>query len=226
MPESPETNLSALQPLQRRPTAEVVAGRLRGAIIDGSLPLGSRLRETQLAGRLDISRAPLREALQRLIQEGLVEASPHRGVSVVMLSTEDARDIYYVRELIEVPAALALARDPNERTIELLNRVVTRMARAGRGRRWPELVELDVEFHRLIVGAAASPRLTRLFDTLGAEMRLCLGALKPAYPSHYDVAVEHRDLLAGILAADARELRRMWIAHLRNATRDLSARGL
>ena len=71
--------LAEFQPLRTRTLSDEVAERLRDAIRSGSIPPGSRLVEQELAEQLGVSRVPVREAIQTLVDEGMVRKSPHRG---------------------------------------------------------------------------------------------------------------------------------------------------
>ncbi|MBW3557926.1 MAG: GntR family transcriptional regulator, partial [Actinobacteria bacterium] len=86
-----------LDRVERRATASVIADVIRERVIDGSFPPGAQLGEVQLAEQLGVSRGPVREALQRLIQEGLLEGRPHRGVFVARLRGDDVVDVYRAR---------------------------------------------------------------------------------------------------------------------------------
>lgn len=93
--------LGALSPPTR---GDWAAERLRGAIIAGELAPGSRLRTAELAAQLAVSPTPLREALQRLAAEGLVELSPQRGARVAPLDVAGGLDVYRIRLMLEPPA--------------------------------------------------------------------------------------------------------------------------
>src|SRR5205823_13775688 len=87
--------------LQQRTTPDTVADTLREAILDGSLPAGSQMREVHVAAELGISRAPLREALRRLEEQGLVVKIPFRGTFVTEVSEESIHDIARLRSVLE-----------------------------------------------------------------------------------------------------------------------------
>ena len=92
-------------------TVQHALERLRAAIVSGELAPGARIRQEQLAERLGISIAPVREALRALEQEGQVSYLPRRGYSVAVLDAEDLREIYGLRRLLESEAArVALPR--------------------------------------------------------------------------------------------------------------------
>jgi DNA-binding GntR family transcriptional regulator len=215
-------DLSGLTPVARPSTSETVTSQIRSGIFDGTFRPGTQMREVRLATQLGVSRGPLREALQRLIQEGLLEHRRHRGVFVVRLSPEDVKDIYFIRETLELPAVLQLVRNPSPEIMASLQELVESMSSADQEGDRARAVQLDAEFHQKIVDGAGSVRLTRMFETVQAETRMCLGALRPSYPDEYDVAGEHRALLQALRTADEGTLTQLWIEHLRDAATALS----
>ena len=99
----------ALEPLRRDSTPERIASQLRSGIVSGRLRPGQALREVEVARQLGVSRGPVREAFQRLIQAGLLEAHPARGVFVPQLTAADMADVYLARGAVETTAARLLA---------------------------------------------------------------------------------------------------------------------
>ena len=96
--------VKSLRPVKREPAAIPIASQLTQAIMDGSLPPGHQLGEAELAAQLGVSRGPLREAMQRLVQQGIAVSEPHRGVFVTKLDEDDVRDIYFTRSAMEAAA--------------------------------------------------------------------------------------------------------------------------
>src|SRR2546430_16320716 len=92
-------------PLRRRRLVDDATQTLRDAILDGRFTAGARLRQTDLADQLAISRTPVREALGRLQHEGLVELLPGGGVRVAVLPVEGAAGLYDLREVLDCLAA-------------------------------------------------------------------------------------------------------------------------
>jgi DNA-binding GntR family transcriptional regulator len=195
------TDRPALEMLKLESTPTMVAERVRSGILDGTFRPGAQLAEVELAAQLGVSRGPVREALQRLIHEGLAFAERNRGVFVVDLDVSDARDVYFVRNVIEQAAAARLADGADDAVLAELSEVVDRMAQMSDAP-WGELVDVDLEFHRIVVHASGSPRLDRTFTTLLAETRLCLLYLERFYPDRAELVVEHRELIAAIRSGD------------------------
>ncbi len=195
------TERPALEMLKLESTPAMVAERVRAGILDGTFRPGAQLAEVELAAQLGVSRGPVREALQRLIHEGLAHAERNRGVFVVNLEVSDARDVYFVRDIVERAAAARLTDEPTAQVLTELTEVVDRMERMSDAP-WPELVDVDLEFHRILVHAAQSPRLDRTFTTLLAETRLCLLYTESFYPDRTELVAEHRGLIAAIRSGD------------------------
>jgi DNA-binding GntR family transcriptional regulator len=185
----------ALPPLRQESTPALVADRIRSGILDGAFPPHTQLNEIALSRQLAVSRGPIREAMQRLIQEGLLRSERNRGVFVVELDDDDARDVYLARGAIERAAAAIVAQDGTEQaSFDGLQTIVDELAAAIDGS-WADVVTHDLDFHQAMVAAARSPRLDRMFRTLVAETRLCLIRLEPFYPGRNEVVAEHQGIL-------------------------------
>jgi DNA-binding GntR family transcriptional regulator len=220
-----QPGLEELAPVRPRTTSEIIADRLREQVVSGAFPPGSRMVEPQLAARLGVSRGPVREALQRLVQEGLLINIPNRGVFVVELDAADITDIYTARRAIEREAAVRLHRGKSTAHLEQLASVVEEMSvLAGRGN-GRLIAEQDLAFHTALVEAAGSPRLSRMFATLVAETRICLASLMDFYPQRTLLVAEHQQLLALLRGDDEQALLAAVSAHLDAAVRDLTRTG-
>jgi DNA-binding GntR family transcriptional regulator len=145
-----------------RAAAEQAARVLREEILSGAIASGARLGEAELAGRLSVSRTPIREALSRLAAEGLVDLQPNRGARVASWTTEQLREIFDLRLRLEPYAVrLAVPRLTPDQLTEL-DQLATAMSRAGRPGRNQDLaaiVELNRRFHGVFIDAAGSPPL-------------------------------------------------------------------
>src|SRR4051812_49803721 len=120
---------------QPRPDRQLVTDwvyeEIRGAIVDLRLEPGAPLREAAIASQLGVSKTPVREALGRLEQEGLVEATSFKGAVVTNYSERDLQEIYELRELLEGVAVRAAASDADDETLAALRDVIER-SRAAR----------------------------------------------------------------------------------------------
>ena len=200
-------------------TVEAAANALRQLILDGKLAPGDRLREHEYAERLGIARHSFRAATQILIGEGLLKREPHRGVEVPVLSAEDVNDIFKLRAALELEAV----RLVTELGIvpAAAQRAVTEMSNLAEDAPWNEVVWPDQRFHTAIIDATNSPRLKRAYNGLQSEITLCLAQLKPAYEAPAEVAAEHEELLAPIIAGDAAQAEKLFRLHLDEALENL-----
>ncbi|WP_326595456.1 GntR family transcriptional regulator [Streptomyces sp. NBC_01803] len=212
-----------LVPIARRSTSSLILDQLRERIVDGTFPAGSQVAEAQLAATFGISRGPVREALQRLIQEGLLVNIRNRGVFVVELGPIDVEDLFFSRRLIERQAAGLLWKSKDERHLARLRESAEDMA-AVPAAEWSRLVERDLAFHESLVASADSPRLTRMFATLAAETRICLSNLPVREPRPDLLAEEHRGLVALLRDGGEASLLAALDSHLDSSLRRLTAR--
>ena len=215
------TGLDQLEPIARAPTALIIARRIRAAMLDGTLSPGTRMVETRLAEQLGVSRAPVREALQRLIQEGLA-VNKRRGVFIRELTSEDVLDVYLARTACETAAADAIIQAPHDVDWEALESALSALEAGAAASDLRSTLEADRLFHEKLVEAARSPRLTRMFATLLVETAICLRRLEGAYSEGTHLVEEHRRILNALRAGDRDEVSRAITAHMDDAVRHLT----
>jgi DNA-binding GntR family transcriptional regulator len=180
--------------IPRATLASIVGERIRASVIDGTLKPGSQLNEVELATSFGVSRGPVREALQRLIQEGLLRSEPHRGVFIPVMTEEDVSDIYLAREALESAAIRRLITSSVATSAyKALDRKVSAMEKAEAAGDWETVGTLDLEFHTTLVASVGSPRLDRMFRTIMSETRLCLSVLT-GVQARADLVAEHRHI--------------------------------
>jgi DNA-binding GntR family transcriptional regulator len=213
-----ELDTSGLEPLERRSTAAIVADRIRTAIMRGTFPPGTQLGEVELANRLGVSRGPLREAMQRLVAEGLLRSERHRGLFVRDLDAADVRDVYTARTAVERAAALLLlAEGDRSAGVARLTAALATMEAAAAAGDAVALADADHDFHAELVAASGSPRLHRMARALLVETRMCLAALQQTAPPAEDLLDEHRTLRDALRDGDAARFVGMLEAHMADA---------
>jgi DNA-binding GntR family transcriptional regulator len=197
------TSGDALKGLQikRSSTSEQVADAMRTMILRGELAPGTPLREVQLAESIGISRNTVREAVRVLARQGLVTHSMHRGAVVTRLSEDDVIDLYRVRRALETQAIDATAEATREQFAGI-EQAVEELDRAAQADDWGRMVDADWSFHECLVGFLGSSRLDRFFDTIQAELRLCLSILDRADDDPEDLVAEHRELRDLLMAGE------------------------
>jgi DNA-binding GntR family transcriptional regulator len=204
-------------PLQRRRLVDDATQALRDAILAGRLAAGARLRQTDLAQQLHISRTPIREALGRLQQEGLVDLLPHGGVRVVLLDLDEAVELYELREVLDGLAARLAASRIEAGRLATCERALERMGRSLERPNGSQWFAAHVLFHEEIVRAAGNRRLQRLQPVVRLSIRhfhpLLLRTERRPETAHR----EHRRILDAIAAHDAEAAEREARAHIVNA---------
>jgi DNA-binding GntR family transcriptional regulator len=212
--------------LEGRPTAQLIADQLREQIVQGTFRPGEQINESVLASQLHTSRGPVREALQRLCQEGILVSRRNRGVFVLELATDDIREIYAVRQAVESTAADALldaGRQQVKDTCQALKAIISDMAKQVAASDWQAIARLDMEFHTSFVAGAGNTRLIRIYETLAAESRMCILNLAVAYPRIDVLVQEHQILLDLLESGDKEALHKAIKRHLETAVDDLTA---
>lgn len=224
MPATAPTPETSLRPLDRRSTSDVIAETIRDRIMEGAFEPGLQLTETQLAEQLEVSRGPVREAFQRLVQESLLTAVPHRGVFVTTIEPEEVADVYLARSVVEREAARIVARHRTDQALAALGALVEEMEASSTKGDWAHVAETDLAFHEVLVDLANSPRLVRMYRTLLVETRLCLRGLRSVHPSSAEVVAEHRALLDALVAGDESRATACVDLHLSRATAGTAGR--
>ncbi len=199
-------------------TTDALVGALREQILTGELTPGAPLPEERLAVTFGVARPTVRAAVQALVFEGLLRREPNRSAHVPRLTSDDVRDLYLVRTPLELHAVTTLIERGTrpleaERTLERLDPTATEPS-------WTEVVDAALGFHRALIDAVESPRLTRVFGTLEAELRLCLAQWKQAHGGlPADHTIEHRHIFEAIVRGDAEHAMQMMREHLDRGAR-------
>lgn len=198
----------------RGTSVEVIYATLREAIRSSLIRAGTHLTELELAAALKISRTPIREALQRLEMEYLLEKSPRRGFVVPILKMDDIVEIFEIREVLLGLAAQCAAQRAGPAEIAMMSEAIARMERANAANDAGGLSQASAQFHRAIEQASKNRRLQKL-------IRLNSGAM-PLYefadPDRFAPAIaEHRGIFQAIVAHDTDLAARLAQEHSRNA---------
>ena len=179
---------------------ELAVDRLSREILSGRTDPGERLVEEQLTRRLGISRAPLREALRLLAQQGLVEHIPRRGVRVATLSDRDVQELYEVRDALERHAVAQLPPDPDLTGLRAALDVMRKATETG-----DRLAVADAHrrFHTEVVALGGNRQLTGLYESVLVRLQLYMAVNLRREAEVADAAdgiYRHERLLAAIEA--------------------------
>lgn len=160
--------------IERRSTAEQVAGVLRSAILEGVLVPGTPLRELPLANELSVSRNTIREAVRILEGESLVRYQMNRGAMVAELSDEEIDDLFAAREIIELAGLRGLQRRNSKQRGAYLEPYVQGIEAANAAEDIAAIAAADEAFHTALVAQAGNEHLNRWYEGLRRELRLAL----------------------------------------------------
>ena len=187
--------------------------RLVDALVQGTVKPGDRLIQDRLAEELDVSRTPVRDALLRLKEEGVIEPSGRRGYIVRRLTEPDLRDLYAARDAVEGHAAAVVA----ERGGDAVDQVRTALARAtaSKLRSSRDSFEANRAFHRAIVEAAGNSYLVTFFDAIWGRAASALAYHDFfVHSPHDEFVAEHEQLVTELAAGDPVRARQAMIDHI------------
>lgn len=136
------------------------------AILSGKLAPGERILESRIAKQMDISRAPVREAIRQLEGEGLVTVVPRKGVFIAKLTVEDVQELYLLRAELEGFAIKFSIKNIKKEEIEELKQLIEEMKEAAKAKNIEKLCRMDVKFHELICISSRQKRLLKIWLTL------------------------------------------------------------
>jgi len=199
---------TSLGKLSRASLVELAYERLLDAILGGSLTAGSELSEVALSAQLGVSRTPVREALHRLAQDGVVDYAPNRGFFVARFSATDIAEIFDLRAALEALACrTAGSRSPPPsftRALDELNRVESKIAEAVTDQDRLDasrvFLEADQGFHRWIVEQSGNQRLIAIVGGLWAQISVFQRA-GTHIPGWMEIVIgQHRTIIDHLLA--------------------------
>ena len=153
------------------PLAQAAYEKLRNLILTGELPSASAITENSIVDRLGIGKTPVREAMRRLVLEGLLDVTPRLGYTVAAITRTDIEDLFQLRVINEVAAAQLAAERLDESAFARL----TELSRIGYAPESREsmltYIRVNAEFHDIIARASGNVRLADLIDRLMQESR-------------------------------------------------------
>lgn len=203
--------------------SDMALRELRNAIVDGRLKLGDQLSEVRLSRMLGISKTPVREALQQLRREGLVQIDPHRGTSIFRIEESEIDQIAQFRDLLEIAAARRVFAIGREGACARMRSVVEAMHEVLARNDGESYRRLDAEFHLVMIEGAGNAYIVEGYALIAAK----IGALRTR--AHDDRQVvenslkTHSRLLDHLGAGDEEGFCTLLSQHIRNTGRDYRA---
>lgn len=203
-------------------TADQVFASLRHAILTGAMEAGSRHSIYRLAEEHGVSRTPVRDAVLRLADAGLVTIERNRGVVVRAVTAHDVREVFELRLLLEVPAAAQAARTLDEAAAATLRQALAELQAAAAAGEVERFEQSDRALHAAIDGALGNARLVAEVTALRESIQARGAATVHRSRGLADILAEHVPIVEAVLARDEAGAARAMRAHLVSTARLLS----
>ena len=201
--------------VNRSALAEQVFAQLRSDILHARLRPGEAVSENGLAARLDVSRTPVREAVQRLVREGLVQVLPQRGSYVALLSIRRIRDALFVREAVETGIVHRILSAPeNPAGIAALQASVERQAQAVAAGDLEATLRADEDFHRSLLHSCGLDGVWPVVAQARDMHQRTRAIAVPELQSGEQAVTDHRAIVAGLRRRDLQEAQQALSGHL------------
>ncbi|WP_245416119.1 GntR family transcriptional regulator [Microvirga sp. 17 mud 1-3] len=182
---------------------------------------GEMLSEQDLARRFGVSRSPVREALIKLSEAGLVRVLPQRGTQVVKISRAGVENARFIREAVETAVVREAALKASPSMLAELNASLTRQRRAQRSKSTEDFLALDEEFHRLLAEAAGRLAAWEMIEDVKPQMdRVRFLDMTQATPRHVVVA-QHEIIVGAIRDGNPSAAQKAMQEHLSEILRSL-----
>jgi len=186
--------------------SEQVTEYLYKLLVSGELKAGQRVNEAELARTLRISRNPIREAIRKLEERGLLISSPRRGTFVRSFSESDIQDIFSFRMALEEFAVRQALPHLTDEDIDGLAQIVSNMEVAAKTGREMELVERDIAFHQRICELSRNTQTIRAFSNIYAEIQISISLVEHRFATLEDAAVDHWPIIEAFRSKDEQKI--------------------
>lgn len=195
-----ESRRPDLGKIESVPLRTVVADMLRKAIINGKMKPGTAIVEMALAEQLNVSRAPVREAIQILEGEGLIETVAYKGKRVKPLTPKEVEELYSLREQFEAFAVRRIIEAGVD--VSLLHQHCSAMSAAAEADDFEALMDADEAFHRSLIQLADHRLLLSMWDNLFLRIHQIMALRNRANRDLRTVARKHPPIVAAIEGRD------------------------
>ena len=200
-----------ITPIEQTPLRIQIAEMLRRAIVSGKLRPGSVLVEATLAEQMNVSRAPIREAIQILENDGLVETVAYKGKRVKPLTAREVEETYNLREVFEVMAVRRILQ--YGRPVAALWAHCHEMDRAADAGDQDKLTAADEAFHRTLIQVADHDLLLASWNSLYLRIHQIMALRNTVQPNLFDISGTHPPIVRALEAHDVDEAVRLITDH-------------
>lgn len=205
------------------PLREQVYALLRSAIVLGKLRPGAPISEIEIAGRLGISRTPVREAVKKLADEAMVEVFAQNGAFVAGIVRARLEESYIIRIALEIESISRAAAVIRKSHIFDLEDIIDAHETALRRQHFEDAIARDDEFHRYIAEVNGLTMLWKAVDLTKAQMDRCRLLALPSPGAGQETIAQHRTILDRLAVRDAEGSREAMRAHLQTSLRNTLA---
>lgn len=199
---------------ESKPIREIAYETLKHAIITGAIPAGSRIVETDYAERMHISRTPLREALRKLEQDGLVEYVMRRGVIVRAFTVEDVMEIYTIRNALEMLTLPAIVEKATPADIAELRAMLHEMDPYDEKNMIEELSPRARNFHARLTSISGMKRILRVIEGQDEYIRRFSAMSISKEDRRHAAHAEHYKLVDYVEQKDLESFERLMRKHI------------
>jgi DNA-binding GntR family transcriptional regulator len=217
-----EVDSAFASPFGDRSLSREVYAQILDAVRRGDLKPGERINESDVARRLGISRTPIREAISRLCQDGLLTYVPRRGAFLARPTPADIEEIEVARSLIEGFTARLASQRITPADVMRLEALIDDMAAAARAGDWLGAIQTNARFHETVVGLSGNRLLTRMWSSLDPLRWLQGPVVQPGeIASDEDLVSRHRLLMEALASGNPGVAERAFKEHI-GAVADLA----
>lgn len=205
------------------PLRDQVYSLVRKAIVTGKLTPGAPINEIEIAGRLGISRTPVREAVKKVSDEGLIEVFAQHGTFVADIRREQVEEAYIIRIALELESIRRAAGSISASQIQDLEDIVNAHETAVKRSRYDEAIARDDDFHRYIAEVNGLHMLWKVVDVSKAQMDRCRLLSLPSPGAGQETIAQHRAILAALERRDQKGSMQALKNHLETSHRNTLA---
>jgi DNA-binding GntR family transcriptional regulator len=202
---------------------EEVIGQLRELILSGELEPRSRVNESQLCQRFDISRTPLREAIKLLAAEGLLDLVPNRGARVAAISAAEIDEVLAVVAALEGAAGELACDHVSDQEIAALQVLQRQMEDAWREQDAPSYFAINRKVHEMIMGASRNAALQGVYAMMSGRIQRARYSAHKTPDQWAQAIADHVEMLKLLRARDGVELGNLMRRHIRSKKPIISA---
>lgn len=207
----------SLTQFDNKPLRDRIADVLRGSIIRGEFKPGDVIVEMELAAQLGVSRAPLREALQKLNTEGLIEIIPYNKTMVRKLTRQDITELYSLRSTLETFATRLIIERGDPAAAHSLRDICDQMVECAKTGDRAQTSAIDHQFHDTVVALSQHNLLISTWNTVSQRVHQVLALRRMTGSNILEMATSHYVLVEALEAGELAQTARLFEEHIMNA---------